>query len=83
VGEGTGLGLSAVHGIVKDHGGEIRVESIPNEGAIFSIFLPEAGVSVLQTTPSTTLEYRPDERVLAFPSNSTEWEQLNQSNGGQ
>ena len=39
-GEGTGLGLAVVHGIVRDHGGAIRVESAPGHGAIFEIFFP-------------------------------------------
>ena len=40
VGEGTGLGLSVVHGIIDGHGGHIAVESAPGEGARFHIFLP-------------------------------------------
>jgi PAS domain S-box-containing protein len=39
-GEGTGLGLSVSYGIVKKHGGEIRVESKPGEGSAFTIVLP-------------------------------------------
>lgn len=39
-GVGTGLGLSIVHQIVSEHGGRIKVESKPGEGATFTIKLP-------------------------------------------
>lgn len=40
VGEGTGLGLSVVHGIVTAHGGTLAISSEPGRGTVVEIFLP-------------------------------------------
>ena len=39
-GEGTGMGLSVVHGIAKHHGGFVHLESSPGKGAEFHVFFP-------------------------------------------
>ncbi len=55
LGKGTGLGLSTVHGIVKTHGGLLKVTSEPDQGTTFHIYLPAASdqVAVADAASST------------------------------
>ncbi len=50
-GKGTGLGLSISHGIMVDHGGEIRVFSQPDGGSTFSLAFPPGGPKDAETDP--------------------------------
>uniref|UniRef100_A0A7C3SHL5 histidine kinase n=1 Tax=Desulfobacca acetoxidans TaxID=60893 RepID=A0A7C3SHL5_9BACT len=53
-GEGTGMGLAVVHGILKAHGGAITVQSEPGKGTEFQVFLPR-----ITESPAPGLRERP------------------------
>jgi signal transduction histidine kinase len=42
-GQGTGLGLAVVYGIVQAHGGQIDVQTVPDRGTTFVVQLPVGG----------------------------------------
>jgi signal transduction histidine kinase len=58
VGEGTGLGLSMVHGIVVQHGGRIAVESRVGQATRFDIFLPALNQQVIPLMSAAPLARR-------------------------
>jgi PAS domain S-box-containing protein len=63
-GEGTGLGLSVVHGIVQNHGGMITVNSEPGQGATFNVFLPVVALKCKSAEQRSEDAPRGSERVL-------------------
>ncbi len=72
VGEGSGFGLSVVHGIVKSHNGAISVDSEYGEGTMFNIFLPivekasesEKGFDAVTPTGSERILFVDDEETI-------------------
>ena len=51
VGQGTGLGLAVVHGIMRTHLGTVDVQSTPETGSVFTLYFPAADVAALPGTP--------------------------------
>jgi len=73
-GEGTGLGLSVVHGIMQSYGGAITVYSQPGEGTVFHLYFPvyrgaasaaAIPVSAIPTGQGQRILFVDDEEVLA------------------
>jgi signal transduction histidine kinase len=58
---GTGLGLTIVHKIVQDHGGNVTVEKTSDEGTVFKVVLP------LTSSPNGTPESRGEHRPVPPP----------------
>jgi len=81
VGEGTGLGLSMVHGIVRSCGGAVTVQSVPGKGTSFALYFPAAAgkavkaekVATAQNLPSAGIRvlYVDDEAALVSLADRT------------
>ncbi|MDX2453668.1 ATP-binding protein, partial [Desulfosarcina sp.] len=71
-GEGTGMGLSVTHGIVKRYGGKIDFDSDPGKGTVFRVYLPlVTGDPMVQAEDAYDLP-NGSERILAVDENEVQ-----------
>jgi two-component system NtrC family sensor kinase len=59
LGEGTGLGLFLAYGIAETHGGSLTVDSVPGQGATFTLALPCAAVDDAEPVPAAAVAALP------------------------
>lgn len=52
VGQGTGLGLAVVHGIMRTHEGTVEVQSAPGAGSVFTLFFPPCATGAVVAAPT-------------------------------
>lgn len=70
-GEGTGMGLALIHGIVKSHDGVITVHSKPGKGTTFQVFLPTSENAVTAEPEHFTPPLLGNERILFVDDEET------------
>jgi signal transduction histidine kinase/ActR/RegA family two-component response regulator len=64
IGEGTGMGLAVVHGIITNYRGIIQIESQAGKGTIFDIFIPIIETETDIQSPEQSIVPRGSERIL-------------------
>lgn len=64
IGEGTGMGLAVVHGIIKGYDGDIQVYSEPGNGTTFNVYLPRIYKDIETSDKTPTSIQKGDESIL-------------------
>ncbi len=64
VGEGTGLGLAVVYGIMQNHAGHVEVNSRPGKGSVFTLYFPTAVPTAPESASSRFYEPAGGEETL-------------------
>lgn len=75
-GEGTGLGLSTVYGIVKQFGGFVWVYSEPGRGTTFKVYLPRADQAPVRFTPTPRRNRRVGSETILLVEDNAEVRQV-------
>jgi len=68
VGQGTGLGLAVVHGVMRTHEGGVDVQSTPGQGSRFTLYFPVATDATASTPTSAAADAPTDPAPQALPS---------------
>lgn len=64
LGEGSGMGLAVVHGIIADHSGSVRLNSQPDQGTTVEVFLPAYRKSLVDSLPPFPAPLGRGQRIL-------------------
>jgi CheY-like chemotaxis protein len=76
--QGTGMGLAVVHGIVSSSGGGLEVNSVPNQGSTFMVYLPIFKTSVIHQRQSAPSLLTGNERILFIDDEPLQVDMINQ-----
>jgi len=70
VGEGTGMGLATVQGIMNQHDGLIKVSSTPGQGSIFKLYFPIIACQKIEPEEKDAITLKGTERILFIDDDS-------------